>query len=152
MNTLHLTSENNGFRYGLGTAAGMAVYFLLASLLHLIDRIEFSFLNGLIMAFGISRAIGHLRQVKGRRMTYFEGYGTGMITALVASVAFGLFFVVYTVFNPAIMEQLRALQYFGFDWSVTIAFLAIILQGAMGGVIISLIAMQYYKNPDHESM
>jgi len=150
MSTPSITPEKNGVRYGLFTAVGMIVYFLVASLLHLTDRVEFSFLNGIILAIGVSMAIAHYKHVKHDRMPYFQGFGTGIITALVAAVTFGLFFIVYTVINPAIMDQLRARDLFGFDLSVTIAFLAIILQSAMSGVIISLIAMQYYKSPEHK--
>ena len=152
MNDARITPEKNGVRYGLPTAVGMAAYFLLASLLHLTDHVEFSFLNGIILAVGICMAIAHYRQVRHDRMPYLHGFGTGIVTALVAAVAFGLFFVVYTVINPAIMDQLRARDLFGFDLSVTIAFLAIMLQVVMSGVIISLIAMQYYKSPDHKPL
>ncbi|SHJ50842.1 Protein of unknown function [Hymenobacter daecheongensis DSM 21074] len=152
MTDASITPEKNGVRYGLPTAAGMAAYFLLASLMHLTDRVEFSFLNGAILAVGISMAIAHYRRVKNNRMAYLQGFGTGIVTALVASVVFALFFVVYTVINPAIMDQLRARDLFGFDLSVTIAFLAIMLQGVMSGMIISLIAMQYFKSPDHKPL
>jgi hypothetical protein len=50
------------------------------------------------------------------------------------------------------MEQTRVQDLFGFDLSVTIAFLAIVLQGAMAGMIVSLIAMQYFKSTDHKPM
>lgn len=150
MNNVHLTPERNGFRYGLLTAGGMIVYFLLASLLHLTDRVEFSFLNGVVLAIGICMAISHFKSVRHDRMPYLQGFGTGIITSIVASTIFGLFFVVYTVLNPTIMDQLRARDLFGFDLSVTIAFLAILLQSVMSGMIISLVAMQYFKSPDHK--
>lgn len=152
MNTPQLTPERNGFRYGLFTAGGMILYFLLASLLHLTDRVEFSFLNGVVLAIGICMAIAHYRHVRHDRMPYLHGFGTGIVTSIVASVVFGLFFVVYTVINPGIMDQLRARDLFGFDLSVTIAFLAILMQSVMSGMIISLIAMQYFKSPDHKPL
>lgn len=145
-----LTPEMNGIRYGLLTALGMLVYFVVATLLNLTERIEFSFFNGFILAVGVTLAIARFRQAKEDRMAYLQGFGTGIITALTSAVAFGLFFIVYALINPAIMEQISARDYFGFDLSVTIAFLAIILLTAMGGMIISLIAMQYFKSPDHK--
>ncbi|UOQ70789.1 DUF4199 domain-containing protein [Hymenobacter cellulosilyticus] len=150
MNSVNITPEKNGIRYGLFTAAGMIVYFLLASMLHLTERVEFSFLNGVVLAIGICMAIAHFKRVRNDKMPYLQGFGTGIITSIVASVIFGLFFVIYTVINPSIMDQLRARDLFGFDLSVTIAFLAILLQSVMSGVIISLVAMQYFKSPDHK--
>ncbi|RSK45242.1 DUF4199 domain-containing protein [Hymenobacter rigui] len=153
MATTHLTPETNGVRYGLFTAGGMMLYFLLASLFGLAERIELSFLNGVIMVIGICMAIVHYKRYRHGRMPYLHGFGTGIITAGVASIAFGFFFILYAgVLNRHIMDGIRAQDLFGFDLSVTIAFLAIILQGAMAGVIISLIAMQYYKSPDHKPM
>ncbi|SNC63506.1 Protein of unknown function [Hymenobacter gelipurpurascens] len=146
-----LTPETNGVRYGLFTAVGMILYFVVASLFKLTDRIEFSFLNGVILAVGICMAIANYKRYRHDRMPYLHGFGTGVITAMVGSLAFGFFFILYAgVINPRIMEGIRAADLFGFDLSVTIAFLAILLQGVMSGVIITLVAMQYYKSPDHK--
>ena len=149
----NLTPETNGVRYGLLTAVGMMLYFVVASLFGLAEHIELSFLNGLILAIGICMAIVHYKRYRHGRMPYLHGFGTGIITAVVASVAFAFFFIFYAgVLNRSIMNDIRAQDLFGFDLSVTIAFLAIILQGAMSGMIISLIAMQYYKSPDHKPL
>ncbi|UOQ77143.1 DUF4199 domain-containing protein [Hymenobacter sp. 5516J-16] len=146
-----ITPETNGIRYGLFTAGGMILYFLIASLTGLSERIEFSFLNAVILAVGICLAIVNYKRFRQDRMPYLHGFGTGIITAIVASVIFAFFFILYAgVLNRNVMDGIRAQDLFGFDLSVTIAFLAIILQGAMSGVIISLVAMQYYKSPDHK--
>ncbi|NVO84254.1 DUF4199 domain-containing protein [Hymenobacter terrestris] len=148
-----ITPETNGVRYGLYTSVGMMVYFVAASFINLTERIEFSFLNGLILAVGVCFAIVRFKRSRDGRMAYLAGFGTGIITALIASIAFGLFFILYAgVINPGIMDGLQAQDLFGYDLSVTIAFLAIILQGAMSGMIISLIAMQYFKSPEHQPM
>lgn len=148
----HISPERNGIRYGLFTAAGMAVYFIIASLLGVADNIMYSYGNVAILAIGACAAISHFKRTRHDRMQYLQGFGTGIITSAVASLVFALFFVVYTVISPSLMEQLRASDLFGFELSVTIAFLAIVLQGVMSGVIISLIAMQYYKSPDHNPL
>jgi drug/metabolite transporter (DMT)-like permease len=146
-----LTPETNGIRYGLYTAVGMIIYFIAASLFKLTDRIEFSFLNGVVLAIGICMAIANFKRYRQDKMPYLQGFGTGIITAMVGSLVFSLFFIVYAgILNPEIMKSIRTWDRLGFDLSVTIAFLAILLQGAMGGVIISLVAMQYYKSPDHK--
>ncbi|GAB3825943.1 DUF4199 domain-containing protein [Hymenobacter jeollabukensis] len=148
----HISPERNGVRYGLFTAVGMAIYFIVASLLGVADNIMYSYGNIVILGIGACAAISHYKRVRHDRMPYLQGFGTGIITTAVASVAFALFFVLYTVISPSLMEQLRASDLFGFELSVTIAFLAILLQGVMSGVIISLIAMQYFKSPDHNPL
>jgi drug/metabolite transporter (DMT)-like permease len=146
-----LTPETNGIRYGLFTAVGMVIYFVVASFLNLTDRIEFSFLNAVILAIGVCMAIANYKRYRQDRMPYLHGFGTGIITAMIASLTFAFFFILYAgVLNKHIMDGIRAKDLFGFDLSVTIAFLAILLQGSLAGVIISLVAMQYYKSPDHK--
>ena len=90
-------------------------------------------------------AIRHLRQLRGDQMPYLGGYGTGIISAMVASVVLGLFFIILSVVMPKSLDLTQVENLFGFDLSVVVAFLAIILLGTMTGVITSLIAMQYYK-------
>ncbi|UOR07016.1 DUF4199 domain-containing protein [Hymenobacter aerilatus] len=150
MSDARLTPEKNGLRYGIYTTGAMIVYFLVASLFGLTDRIEFSFLNGIIMSIGVTLAIRHFKYAKDDHMAYLQGFGTGIITGAVAGVLFGLFFIVYAAINPALMDQISARDLFGFDLSVVIAFLAIVLQSVMGASIVALIAMQYYKSPDHK--
>ncbi|RTQ46040.1 DUF4199 domain-containing protein [Hymenobacter gummosus] len=148
----HISPERNGLRYGLFTAIGMAAYFLIANLLGLAANVMYSYGNVIILAIGACAAIAHFKRTRHDRMAYLQGFGTGIITAAVASLIFAVFFVIYSVINPNLMEKLRAADLFGFDLSVTIAFLAILLQGVMSGVIISLIAMQYFKSPDHNPL
>jgi hypothetical protein len=146
-----LSPERNGIRYGLMTAAGMIAYFLIAALFGVAHRVEFSSLNLVILIIGICMAIAHYKNVRNDRMPYLHGMGTGIITAAVASGTMGLFLMIYMFINPSFSEQLGVADYFGFDFSVpAIAFLGVLMQGAMGGVIISLVAMQYFKSPDHK--
>lgn len=153
MATPVVTPETNGVRYGLYTAVGMIIYFVVASLFDLTAKIEYSFFNIAILAVGVCVAIARYKRDCNGRMAYLAGFGTGILTALVASAVFSLFFVLYAgVIKPSIMDGLQAQDLFGFDLSVTIAFLAIILQGAMFGMMVSLIAMQYFKTADHKPM
>lgn len=152
MDDAALTPENNGFRMGLYTAAVLMLYTLLAALLGFFSRIEAGSLDVLILVVGVVLAIARYKRAKGNRMPYLQGFGTGIITALVASVALGLFYIVLSAVMPKSMDLTRARDLFGFDLSVVIAFLAIILLGTMSGMITSLIAMQAFKNADHGGM
>lgn len=140
-----LTPERNGFRFGLITAAVLCVYTLAAALLGFFSRVEAGSLDVLFLILGAVLAIRNFRQVRGDHMPYLGGYGTGIVTALVASVILGLFFIILTVVMPKSMDLTQVESLFGFDLSIVIAFLAIILMGTMTGVITSLVAMQYFK-------
>ncbi|GAA4497663.1 hypothetical protein GCM10023172_12980 [Hymenobacter ginsengisoli] len=140
-----LTPEQNGFRYGVMTSVVLCVYTLAAALLGFFSRIEAGSLDVLILITGSVLAIRYLHQLRGNQMPYLGGYGTGIITAMVASVILGLFFIILTAIMPHSLDLTQVENLFGFDLSVVVAFLAIILLGTMTGVITSLVAMQYYK-------
>lgn len=140
-----LTPEQNGFRFGIVTGAVLCAYTLIAALLGFFSRIEAGSLDVAILILGSVLAIRHLKQLRGDQMPYLGGYGTGIIAAMVASVVLGLFFIILTAVMPKSLDLTQVENLFGFDLSVVVAFLAIVLMGTMSGVITSLIAMQYYK-------
>jgi uncharacterized protein YebE (UPF0316 family) len=140
-----LTPEQNGFRFGVMTGAVLCVYTLVAALLGFFSRIEAGSVDVLILIIGSVLAIRNLKQLRGDQMPYLGGYGTGIIAAMVASVILGLFFIILTAIMPKSLDLTQVENVFGFELSVVVAFLAIILMGTMSGVITSLVAMQYFK-------
>lgn len=144
-----LTSESNGFRVGVITAAVLVAYTGIAALAGFLDKIEAGTLNVVILAAGVVLAIRRLKQARGNKLSYFQGFSTGIVTALTASVLLGIFFWVLGGISTAAVEQIKSRDLFGSDLGVLIGGLGIILLGTMTGVITSLIAMQYFKSPDH---
>jgi hypothetical protein len=140
-----ITPERNGFQIGLVTAIVLCVYTLAAALLGFFSRIEAGSLDVLILVVGCTLAIRRFRSLKGEKMSYLGGYGTGILTTMIASVILGLFFIVLSTIMPKSLDLTQVENLFGFDLSVVIAFLAIVLMGSMTGVITSLVAMQYFK-------
>ncbi len=139
------TPEQNGVRFGLMTAAVLCIYTLIAVLTGFFARIEAGSLDVLILVAGSVLAIRHLSKARNGQLAYLGGYGTGIITALVASVILALFFIAIDWIFPKTVDLTQVRNMFNADLSVLVAALAIVLMGAMTGVITSLIAMQYYK-------
>ena len=145
-----LTSESNGIRMGVFTAAVLVAYTGIAALAGFLDQIEAGTLDVVILAGGVVLAIRRLKQARGNKLSYFQGFSTGIVTALTASVLLGIFFWVLGGISTAAVEQIKSRDLFGSDLGVLIGGLGIILLGTMTGVITSLIAMQYFKSPDHQ--
>lgn len=146
----HLTSENNGLRMGVYTALALVAYTSVAAMAGFLGQIEAGALDIVLLAGGVVLAIRRLKQAFGERMTYFAGFSTGIITALVASAILGAFFWLLGGISQAAIQQIQARDLFGSDLGVLIGGLGIILLGTMAGVITSLVAMQYFKsNSDH---
>ena len=145
-----LTSESNGVRMGVLTAVVLIAYTGIAALAGFLGKIEAGTLDIFILIAGIVLAIKRLKRVRGNRLSYFQGFSTGIITALTASVLLGVFFWLLGGISKSAVEQITARDLFGADLSILIGGLGIILLGTMTGVITSLVAMQYYKSPDHQ--
>jgi hypothetical protein len=150
MAALRATAENNGVRYGIYTGIGLIIYMVIAAVTGFLGNIEASALNGAFIVLGVVLSIRHLRLTKGARMGYLEGYGTGIVTALIASVMLGIAFWILGGISHQTISQIRTRDLFGADLGVLISGLGIILMGAMTGVITALIAMQYYRSDDEE--
>lgn len=145
-----LTSETNGLRMGVLTAVVLMAYTGIAALAGFLDKIEAGSLDVLILIAGVVLAIMRLKRARGNRLSYFQGFGTGIVTALVASVLLGAFFWLLGSISQSAVQQIEARDLFGADLGVLIGGLGIILLGTMTGVITSLVAMQYFKSPDHQ--
>ncbi|WP_242928269.1 DUF4199 domain-containing protein [Pontibacter vulgaris] len=146
--------EKVGLKYGLFTAAALIAYFLLMRLFGLVHIIELRFLNGLIMAVGIVLAIRAYKIRVNGMIGYFTGLGTGFITAVIATVIFASFMLLYIkAFDGKLLEMLTAQSLFGDRMQVTpglVIFIVLMLEGVISGFMISFIAMQYFKRDDHK--
>lgn len=150
MNDAKITPENNGVRYGLLTAAVLIVYTLIAVFAGFFNNLGAGSLNLVILTVGIALAIANYKRAKDDRMPYLGGFGTGIVTAMVASITLGFFFILVSAIKPDMLDMSHARDLFGYDLSALMAFLAIVLMGSLGGAIITLVAMQYFKSPDHK--
>ena len=135
---------------GVLTAVVMMVYTGIAAAAGFLGKIEAGSLDVIILAIGVVLAIRRIEQARRHHLSYFQGFSTGIITALTASVLLGAFFWLLGGISKAAVAQIEARNLFGADMGVLIGGLGIILMGTMTGVITSLVAMQYFKSADHQ--
>ena len=147
-----ITPESNGLRMGVLTAVVLIVYTVIANFAGFLDKIEAGSLNLVFLSIGVVLAMTRYKKAVNGHMSYFQGFGTGIITALVASALLGVFFWILTSISPVAQERVQALDLFGSELGPLVAGLGIILIGAMTGVIVSLVAMQYLKQAFHQPM
>ncbi|MBF8962184.1 DUF4199 domain-containing protein [Pontibacter sp. FD36] len=146
--------EKIGLKYGLFTALGLIVYFLLMKLVGLEQVIELRFLNGVIMAIGVTMAIRAYKISRQGNIGYFSGLGTGIITSALATVLFAVFMVIYIkAFDDALLNVLAGEQFFGGRMAITpgiVIFMVLMLEGVISGFMVAFIAMQWFKRRDHK--
>lgn len=146
--------EKIGIKYGLLTALGLVVYFLLMKVFGLSHIIELRFLNAIILTLGIVISIRNFKKMKNGNIGYFQGLGIAFLTALVATVLFATFMLVYVkAFDDSLLEVLSAENLFGERIESTpglVIFIVLMLEGVISGFMIGFIAMQYFKRRDHK--
>ncbi|WP_035559754.1 DUF4199 domain-containing protein [Hymenobacter sp. IS2118] len=148
-----ITPENNGLRIGIITAIALMAYTGIAAMAGFLHQIEAGTLDIAILIVGVVLGIKRFKKSRGNRMTYLQGFGTGIVTAMVASGLLAAFFWLLGGLSQGVVgsvERIQARDLFGADLGILISGLGIILMGSMTGVITSLIAMQYFKSPDHQ--
>ena len=147
-----LTSESNGVRMGVLTAIVLMVYTGIAAAAGFLGKLEAGALDVVLLAAGVVLAIRRIKQARGHHLSYFQGFSSGIITALTASVLLGAFFWLLGGISKTAVAQIEARNLFGADMGVLIGGLGIILMGTMTGVVTSLVAMQYFKSSEHSAI
>ena len=146
--------EKIGLKYGLLTAGGLISYFVIMSLLGLVRIVELRFLNGIIMAIGVTLAIRAYKGISQGKIGYFSGLGVGAITAIVSTTIFAAVILLYIkIGGGSLVETLSNDRYIGERIQSTpglVVFSVLMIEGVISGVMMSFIAMQYFKQKDHK--
>jgi len=137
--------EKTCIRYGLLTAGALVAYFLLMRLVGLAENVELRFLNLAILITGIVLAYRCLKKAWKGPLGYLQGLSCGTFTSLVAVTSFALFTFVYLMFlDPAFMAMLKVEH--GRTLNPYTSALAVFMEGAFSGMIVSFCLMQYLKD------
>lgn len=136
-------------KYGIFVGIAHIAFFLLMSLLGLIDTVELSFISSLFLIAGIVFAIMKYKRLNGS-IEYFHGLGIGATVGVVSSVILAVFMVVYiNLIDSTYLQNLQASALFPEGISSLWLFILTIVYGTIPGFFIAFIAMQWFKRADH---
>lgn len=133
--------------YGLYTALGLLAYFITMHLLGLARLVNLRFFNFFVLLAG---AFMVLKKFYGddesRQGNYFAGLRLGLFTSVIATAIFSVgIYVFLKLIDPALAQAILATTSgYGLP-SIEFLTLMVFFEGSMSGIIISLIAMQFYK-------
>lgn len=148
MNT-RITIERTAEKYGIFTTIGLIALFFIMKFIGVVHIIELRALNFFVLAAGVVMALRYFSRTKPESFTYLKGLGLGMLTAIVASVLFGLFVFIYTNFlDPAFMQSIVENEPFGRYLNPYIAGVAVAVEGIASGLILVFITMNYMDTKD----
>ena len=139
--------ERISVNVGLVIAACLAAYFLIMKQVGLSQVLEFRYFNVVILGVGICIAINRVRNKFGHDELYLQGMGMGIYTSLIAVIAFGLFMSLYVSYvDKGLLEYIRSTVSLGQYLNGPAVFMIIFFEGMASGLIITFVAMQYFKS------
>ena len=133
-------------KYGVYIAIGLIAYFLILSLFGVQTNPVFSLGNGVIVAFGLYRAMKIYKEEKRKEFDYQKGFMTGLLTGFNATLIFTVFFAVYvtniqTDFLPEMLANWSSHYHVGVGIVVFIA----AIMGFATTFVLTLSFMQLFK-------
>lgn len=133
-------------QYGLLIAVGLIAYFLALSLFGAHTNPMYSLGNGVLVAFGLYRAIKLYKAEKGKAFDYQKGFMAGLLTGFNATVIFVIFFAIYashinTGFLPEMLANWSSHYHVGLGIVVFIA----AIMGFVTTFMLTLSFMQLFK-------
>src|ERR1035437_2694438 len=136
-----------GIKTGLVISLLLIAYFLMMKELHLVQIIEFRFLNFIIFLGGIIYAYRKYKEPN-KNIEYMSGMGLGLVTTASSVIPFVLFIYVYFSFiNPTLLMELKSNSVMmGQYISASSAAGTVLIEGMCSGLILSFVMMQYYKS------
>jgi hypothetical protein len=134
-------------RFGLVTTAVLIAYFLILALFHKHINPVFSFFNAVITAFGIYEAVRLSKLENPANFSYGEGFKTGLVTGVIATLLFTIFFLFYaTEINSGFLPELLVSMHGGLGADVGLVTFVVAIMGLATTVVSSLTVMQLFKN------
>ncbi len=135
----------HSIRYGLRTALGLILYFLLMKILGLETNFFLRIFNFFILIGGTYLML-RSTVASGRPFSYLEGLAYGFTLTITSVVTFLLFMALYTgIIDPNFVAVLESSGMWGSQLTLQQAAFAIFIEGMASGAIISFSWMQYFK-------
>jgi hypothetical protein len=129
--------------YGLRTAAGLIVYFVIMHIIDLGHHVELRLLNLLILVGGIYFALKKFKETHGQHINYFRALVTGVATGAVASLAFGIFMFLFMKFDNGLMQSIIENEPMGRYLNAYMAAFIVVLEGFFSGLLVTFVLINY---------
>lgn len=134
--------------YGLKTAAGLIVYFLLMQVIDKHHHVELRLLNLVILSVGIYYALKKFKNTHEHHMNYFRGLIVGVATSAIASVVFGAFLFTYMKINPSLLQSIQENEPMGHYLNEYISSFIVALEGVFSGLLVTFVLMNYVDSDE----
>lgn len=139
-------STSIAIKAGLVVTLSLIAYFLTMRMFNLHQVLLFRFFNFFFLLSGIIWALQRYKVITGQKIDYFVGLYIGCYTTIISVIPFALFVLLYLMADTAFMQIIVESVPYGNFITPGTASGAILIEGTSSGLIISFIAMQYFKD------
>ena len=140
--------------YGIKIAGGLIAYFLLMKLFNLHHHVELRFMNLVVLTAGVYLAMKKFKTSHGDNLNYFRGLITGVATAGIGSLLFGLFLFIYMQADSELMESIKINEPMGRHLNPYMASFIVVLEGFFSGFLVTFVLLNWITtdevNVSHE--
>ncbi|HXU27319.1 MAG TPA: hypothetical protein VN698_08815 [Bacteroidia bacterium] len=133
---------------GLLTCLCLISFFFLMSAFKLQEVIELRGFNFVFFAGGILLALRLYNKAIEDRIDYFTGLKIGIRVVFTSIIPFAIFMALYLVYDDHLMNVIKQATGVGDYLNPLTVAGAIFMEGLSSGIIITFIAMQYFKKND----
>ena len=134
--------------YGIKTAAGMIVYFVLMQILGLSHHVELRLLNLFIQTGGIYYGLKKFKNSHEDHMNYFRGLITGVATGAVGSILFAGFLFLYMKIDPSLLQSIQENEPMGHYLNEYMSAFIVALEGVFSGMLVTFVLINYVSTDE----
>jgi len=145
LSTMGLFTDPNRIpeNYGLKTAVGLIVYFVVMQLIGLSHHVELRLLNLLILVAGIYFALKKFKNSHQDHMNYFRGLIVGVATGAIASVGFAVFLFIYMKVDSSLLASIQENEPMGHYLNEYMSAFIVALEGVFSGLLVTFLLINY---------
>ena len=134
--------------YGLRIGIGLSVYFVVMHMVGLSHHVELRLLNLLILVTGVYLALKRFKETHGSHLNYFRALVTGVATAAIGSLFFGVFLFGYMTLDDSLMEYIIKNEPMGRYLNPYISAFIVVLEGLFSGLLVTFILINYVQTDE----
>ncbi len=129
--------------YGLRTAFGLIIYFLVMHFIGLGHHVELRLLNLIILAAGIYFGLKKFKELSGNQISYFRALVTGVATGAIGSALFAIFMFVYMQLDAGLLQSVIDNEPMGRYLNAYMASFIVALEGLFSGFLVTFVLINY---------
>jgi hypothetical protein len=134
--------------YGLKIAASLIIYFMVMKLAGLSHHVELRFMNLVILTGGVYLALKAFKKTHDDSLNYFRGLITGVATAGIGSLLFGIFLFVYMQMDVDLMQSIKDNEPMGRYMNPYIASFIVVLEGFFSGFLVTFVLLNWINTDE----